>query len=265
MKRLQPKRWLVAWAGAALACYLAGPATAATISLDSSSDTWIRDGRSYSANGIDGVLDARTEFVPYVQFDMSGLDIDSITDAALRLWKVPSARNDTIVTGRYATYGLSDLPGNTLQNWHETDDFDPGDATNGLDFRNTGAEWSPNYTATTGTQANGIDRDLLTSLDMEDGANVVESVNNSTGEIVLTGADLIAFLNSRADDNGLVTFLLPVEADGGRGWGIASKENVDSALHPQLDLTYSANVPEPTSLVLCGLAGAMLLVARRRG
>ena len=239
-------------------------------SLGSTNDTWIRDGRSHAANGTDGVLDARLTFVPYIQFDVRGLigNSGSITDATLRLWKVAGGRNDTIVTGRFATYGLPSDPNNTLQYWDELADFDPNDATNGLDFRNTGLEWSDTYSGPIGglegdptAISGGVDRNRLVSLDQDDGASVIESVNNTTGEIVLTGPDLVAFLNSRANDDGLVTFLLPVEADSGRGWGIASKENGDANLHPVLDLTF---IPEPASCVLFASASLAMLVRRKR-
>ena len=227
-----------------------------TASLGSSNDTWIRDGFSYTVNGIDAVLDARLTFVPYVQFDMSGLNIDTISAATLRLWKVPSARNDTITNDRYATYGLADDPNNTLQFWDESADFDPNDGFNGLDFRNTGAEWGPALT-------NGVDRTKLVSLDPQDGGvTITELVNNTTGEITVSGADLVAFLNSRADASGLVTFLMPVEAST-QGWGIASKENATESLRPILDLEYTV-VPEPATCVLLVAAAMASMMVRRR-
>lgn len=264
-------RFFSIFAVAVLATVAFAPATwADTASLGASNDTWIRDGFSHASNGTDGVLDARLTFVPYIQFDMSTLNISSISDATLTLWKVASARNDTIVNGRFATYGLTDTPTNALQYWDELADFDPGDATNGLDFRNTGIEWSATYSGpiagnegNPNIQSGGVDRSVLTSLDLDDGANVTESVNNTTGEIVLSGPDLVSFLNSRASDDGLVTFLLPVEADGGRGWGIASKENANSSLHPQLDLVFTS-VPEPSSIAMLALASLALIGSRQR-
>lgn len=247
-----------AWALAvSMGSLVAGVAGADTVSLDASNDTWIRDGVSHIANGDDAVLDVRFSFVPYVQFDMSGLDIDTISSATLRLWKVASARNDSLTTGRFSAYGLdSSIAGTTLQNWDELDDFSPTDATNGLDFRNVGVDWA--------NSGNGTVEANLFNLNPETGASVTESLNNTTGEIVLTGADLIAFLNTRADDNGLVTFILPIQGEetSGRGWGIASKEHATEALRPQLDLEFTA-VPEPGSLALVGL-GSLLVLRRRR-
>jgi hypothetical protein len=228
---------------------------AATISLGSSSDTYIRDQTSHTATGVAQALDLRLTFVGYIQFDMSALNIDNISSASLHLWKVAGGRNDTWTTARHATYGLSDIAGNTLQNWHETLDFDPADATNGLDFRNAGLEWGTTHT-------NGVDRSRLTSLDPEDGGvAVTETFNSTTGEITITGADLATFLNSRADANGLVTFVLPMEA-ATQGWGIATRQNANTAIQPRLDLEFSV-VPEPNSIALlaCAIGSAVL---RRR-
>jgi hypothetical protein len=236
-------------------------ASAATIALGSSSDTWIRDGFSHAANGADGTLDWRVSFVPYIQFDMSAQAVDTISSATLTVTKVPSTRNDGIVASRFATYGLLDVPGNTLQIWDELADFDPSDATNGLDFRNVGAE----HTLNTG---DGVDRGLVESLDPEDGTvGVTEAFAAAPGAasgettITLTGPALVSFLNDRADANGLVTFVFPFEQDG-RGAGLASKEHANSDWHPQLDLVFTSFIPEPTSITLWCVAS--LIFSRRR-
>lgn len=232
------------------------PAAAEVVTVGSSSDTWIRDGRSYTLTGVDPVLDSRFSFVPYIQFDLSGLNIDEISDATLTVNKVASERNDVIVPERFAVYGLTNEEGNTVQAWHETDSFDPDDGFNGLDFRNVGAEWVND------AGQNGVDRTRVFNLDADDGANVTESVNNDESvPETLTGPDLVTFLNQRVDDNGFVTFLIPVEADGGRGYGIASKEN-SANLAPTLTVDFTV-IPEPASLGLLGLGGLTLLRRRR--
>lgn len=229
------------------------PASAAIVTLDSSNDTWIRDGFSHAANGTGGILDNRLAFVPYIQFDLSGLNIASIQGATLNLTKVASARNDTWTAGRFLAYGLTDLAGNTAQNWDELLDFDPTDATNGLDFRNVGLEW------TNMSGAAAIDATRVFNLDADTGANVTESI---AGDVIsLTGPDLVTFLQQRVDANGLVTFMTPINATD-RGWGIASKEN-GTAAGPALTLDFTA-VPEPGSLILFAIGGAFATMRRKR-
>ncbi|QDU55509.1 rhamnogalacturonan lyase family protein [Aeoliella mucimassa] len=188
--------------------------------LSASDDTYLRSG--YSNGGVD-VLDSRYSFVPYIKFDLSQLNIDEITSATLTVTKVASVRNDAINEGRFAVYGLADLAGNTPQDWNES---------TLVAGTNNGAEWNDD------SSTNGIDRSRLTSLDPEDGADVTETINNSTGAAqTLTGTALVDFLNSRVDDDGFVTFVIPVEADG-RGYGLASKEYADQSMHPTLEITY---------------------------
>ncbi len=250
--------WTKTTRGLATAILLTAAAgvNAAMVSLSASNDTFIRDGRSHTVNGVAAALDAFPPFVPYVQFNLSGLDIDTVSSATLRLWKVAGTRNDAITNDRYSTYGLPNLPGNTAQNWDELLDFDPLDATNGLDFRNVGLE----HTLGVG---NGLDLTRAISLDPQDGGvNVTETVNNTTGEIVVTGDDLVAFLNSRVDDDGYVTFMMPFEGTA-RGFGIASKENADPALRPALEIEFTGVVPEPATVGMCLIAAAALASRRR--
>lgn len=247
------------------AAALSSVAQADTAMLGSSSDTYIRDGRSNDDAGPAAVLESRTlssaAFVAYIQFDLSGLTIDTITDATLNLAKVAGGRNDDLSAGRFATYGLNDDPNNTLQHWHEANDFDPNDATDGLDFRNVGAEWTNN------PADNGVDRSLLTSLDPEDGGvSVTETLVGGTGgtdgTMSVTGADLVSFLQSRYDAGGLVTFLFPLENTPDRGYGIASKEHATADYHPELVLTFT--VPEPATGMLFLAAASITLLGRRR-
>lgn len=257
--KLQIRKFLCAIAGV-LALAVSPVAEAASISLVSSNDTYIRDGRSHAANGTTDNLDFRFDFSAYFQFDMSNLIINNITDATLTLHKIANVRNDTIVTPRVDAYGLPNLAGNTLQHWDELADFDPGDATNGLDFRNVGNDWT---VGDPGAQAA-----FLTNLDQDNGALVTETAVNDrgdgTGVYTISGPDLVTFLNTRAIDGGLATFVMEATDAGGRGWGWATKEHADSSLHPTLDLVFDGQVPEPTSCMLLGLAGIAGLTMRKR-
>lgn len=209
-----------------------------TAELGPSNDTYIREGQSHVETGVSEFLDSRDveDFVPYIQFDLSALEIDSITNATLTLFRVAGSRNDTITSDRFATYGLPNMDGNTLQTWDELADFDPSDATNGLDWRNVGADWNRNFES-------GIDRSVLVSLDPQDGTSgVSESINATTGEITVSGDALVEFLNARVDDNGRVTFLIPLEAGGvDRGYGIASRDNPDMSLRPSLSIVFTTS------------------------
>lgn len=240
-----------------VALALGATSQAATVSLTSSNDTYLRSGFSYTANGATDNLDFRFDFTSYFQFDMSALGgTVNITSATLTLHKIGNARNDTMVTGRAATYALNDAVGNTEQDWDEASGGWSGVSgeDHGLDYRNVGADWLSG----TGAVASN-----LTSLDQDLGANVVETANNTTGVYTISGTDLVAFLNGRVGDDGLVTFVVEATDTGGRGWGWATKEHADSALHPTLDIIYST-VPEPSATLLGGL-GLIGLLRRRRG
>lgn len=194
----------------------------AAATLDATDDTFLRNGLN---GGAADTLDSRFSFVPYIKFDLSELNIDEISSATLTVSKVASARNDSINADRFAVYGLTSLAGNTPQDWSETT------LVAGM---NSGAEWVDD------AALNGVDRSRLFNLDAEDGANVTETIAGGTNvPQLLSGPDLVAFLNQRVDDNGLVTFAIPVEVDGGLGYGLASKEYADASLRPQLEITYS--------------------------
>ena len=254
------KTTIAAAAFAAAGVATASQASAQTSVLTPTNDTYVQDGLSYTATGPSNVLNSIVQRVPYIQFDMSGLNIDEISSATVTLTKADNgSRNDTLVTGRLSLQGLLEIDGNTLQAWDETEEFvpgaDPSVPPNGLDFRNVGAEWDP-------SAPDGVDFSRLFNLDADTGANVTEAVAGGTVATV-TGIDLVTFLNSRADASGLVTFLLPFP-DGtsdNRGLGYQSKEG---AIAPTLTLTYTTAIPEPTTAVaLAGLGGLTLLRRRR--
>lgn len=232
------------------------PAFAATTVLTSSSDTYLRDTLGFGTTGSTDNMDFRIDFTSYFQFDMSGLGSTiTINSATLTLHKLAGARNDTMVTGRAATYGLNDAIGNTEQNWSDGAGGWSGvvGEDHGLDFRNVGADWLSGTGAVAGN---------LTSLDQDLGADVTETANNTSGIYTISGPDLVTFLAGRVSDDGFVTFLVEPTDTNGRGWGWATKESADSALQPTLTLDYSG-VPEP-SVAILGALGCLGLVRRRR-
>lgn len=211
-----------------------------TTSLIAEADTYIRD--ASEARGTFTFVDVRgfsgADFVAYIRFNLSGLGNIEVREATLSLYKVAGSRNDTITTGRHEVQGLLDLPGNTPQDWVESG---PG----ALNTLTVGLEYNP-------AAPNSVDLSRVVNLDMEDGANVVETVGDAPVPTTLSGPDLVSFLNSRVAAGGLVTFIVSINASNDRGYGFASRENATVAYWPRLDLTY-VPVPEPGVWVLAGV------------
>ena len=91
------------------------------------------------------------------------------------------------------------------------------------------------------SSADGVDTSQVYNLNLEAGADVAEHAPNTTYTVFkLSGPDLVAFLNDRVDDNGLVTFVTIVDAGAVRGWGYGSKEHPDATLHPSLTIQHTS-------------------------
>lgn len=158
------------------------------------------------------------DYMAYLRFDLSGIDLTGLTNAYLTLQKTGG---DTIVIDRFDVFGLANLPGNTPQNWNETTLADAG----------LGAEY-------TNTGGNYVDLARVVNLSSEGtaGANVIEQVSNSGSPQFLSGVDLVAFLHDRQSDGGLATFIVLVDAGADRSFTYGSRENADPALRPTLRL-----------------------------
>jgi hypothetical protein len=238
------------WRGAALlalfAVVFAGhPACAATITLGSDADTYLRD---ETVRGGFVFMDVRgnpNDFDSYLRFDLSALGGATITDASLKLTVSGGAsRNDTLVASRFALYGLNNVAGNTPQNWDESLFVLSGRGTE-------------NPETTTG----------VTDLD-QSVAGISEILNPAAGSAApgttatVSGAPLVSFLQGRLGDGGLATFIINMEDDNDRGYGLATKENANADFRPMLTLTY---IPEPASFVLAlGSVALIGPVVRRR-
>ncbi len=202
------------------------------ISLFPVADTYTRKDSNVGGSEVVEVLDFNgNDFMTYVRFDLSALNIDQVLSAELTFNKVQGIRNDTINADRFEVYGLLDLAGNTPQQWNEY----------GLADNDLGAEY-------TNTFGDGLDLSRVANLDAESGADVSESVDNSVAPQRLSGNDLVVFLNDRVDDDGFVTFIARVDAGNVRGWGYGSRENADPNLRPTLTMQYST-IPQPPQQV----------------
>ena len=160
------------------------------------------------------------DYMAYLRFDLSGIDLTGLTNAYLTLQKVGGA---TIVIDRFDVFGLSNLAGNTPQDWNEATLANGG---LGAEYANTGG----NY----------IDLSRVVNLSSEgtSGANVIEQVTNSGPPQFLSGVDLVNFLQTRKADGGLATFIALVDAGADRNLIYGSRENADPSLRPTLNLEY---------------------------
>lgn len=205
--------------------------TKAVVNTGPVDDTYMRDS---TPRGTEGHLDIHGSAgrAGYVKFDLSALTAmgpGTVSNASLFFTKTSgAARSDTIVTGRVGLKGLNTVAGNTPQDWDELV----------LTVDNVGQEHPG---------SGDYDTAYVTELDAENGANVTETIGTSGSQgqdITITGPDLDAFIQSRVDDIGLVTFIMSFPGTDGKGYGLASKENTLGDQEPTLQLTY---VPDSAS------------------
>ena len=206
---------------------------AETVTVVSDADTWTAGTDTASNDKLEfmAIQGGGSDRTGYVRFDLSTLNILKVESATLTLTvhgaiPKPPYRNDTVNTGRFALYGLNGVAGNTAQNW------DPA-ALNGS---NTGGEvdWTTGTVVVAGGRATDLDEDV---------AGITETVTAAAAggwalgtTITITGQPLVSFIQSRVDDSGLVTFILKNDDSADRGYGICSREYVDEAYHPKLEL-----------------------------
>jgi hypothetical protein len=74
---------------------------------------------------------------------------------------------------------------------------------------------------------------------------------------------LANFLQTRYSDGGLATFILSNDDATDRGFGFGTKENAVATTHPALTIEYTP-IPEPASLMLLALCGALAIIKRGR-
>ena len=199
-----------------------GICKAETASFTSDADTWFRDGRTNGSTDYMWVHGSYN-FVGYIRFDLSSLGGIDISEASISLTTYGGWVHDTINNARFGMVALNNVDGNTAQDWDEST----------LNYNNAGEEWDADLYFTASTSDGRV-----TNLDLDDGANVIEDVPDSyTGTVTVSGPDLVAFLQERANDGGLATFMVAMEASG-KYTSYATKECETVEYWPTLNLTY---------------------------
>lgn len=227
-------RFLILWL-----CVVGAVAHAETATIGSSADTYVSDSDIMGAKDYMSIYGGSRDDAGYVRFDLAAVNVGTVLEAQLVFRNSPTVdsaghdeRNDGINAGRFAVYGLNNVAGNTAQDWDETT----------LTEAIAGAELTGGFPKT--DFADG----RLTNLDGVEGVAITESIVDDPAldywiagnyTITLSGQALIDFLQARADDNGLATFIITCPDGGNRGFGIGTKENATEAYRPLLTLTYT--------------------------
>ena len=206
-----------------------------TITLGTDADTYLRDATIRGADTFMEVRGGTYEHASYFRFDISSLGAIEITSAQIRLiYSGTASANGNMVTGRVALYGLNNMAGNTPQTWDEATFSETG--TNP-----PGSEWN-------GVVPMDLTTGRLTNLDGDDGVAVTESlVKTGTNywdpgawTITLSGEAVVEFLQGRAYDGGLATFILANDdSNGNGGYGLCTKEHETAEWRPLLILEYT--------------------------
>ncbi len=192
----------------------------------------------------------------YIQFDLSELGTNAtVVSASLELTKVDSnplqsfagvhsTKMDVITADRFACYGLNSVAGNTSQDWSETS----------LSFNSTGDELTEG-------SAHGIDPFNAAdgrSTDLSD----VESISGDGTEVTVSGEAVTAFVQSRLDDDGLVTFMIDLGYTiNAKGFAFNTRDSGLAGAMPVLTLNYTAGEPlDPNAVLLVDNGGTATLM-----
>jgi len=200
--------------------------TRTIVDTTTEADTYLRDATVYGGLEYMDVRGGSVDHASYLRFNLSelaALGPGTVKDVTLTLRKVAGTRNDTITNGRFSLHGLNNMPGNTPQNWSELTLTENGAVA-------AGQEWNGAVPMTT-----AITNGWITDLD-DNVPGISEVIASDV--ITITGPALEAFIQSRVQDGGLVTFIIACEDSNDRGYGIATKENSNPDYRPRLQLTY---------------------------
>ncbi len=212
---------VVHWAIVLIVLSFVWAVQAATLTLDSDADTYFRDGRGpFGADTYMWCASGSYSFVGYMRFDLS--EMSTITEATLTLHTVSDKQHDLVNNARFAVYGLANVSGNTDQDWDE--------AT--LTAADAGDEWDIDYSF-----AASLSDGRVVNLDADQGADVTEVVpGDYAGTCTLSGPDLVSFLQARADDGGLATFIIAFNDSNTKYTSYGTKE-ADAEYRPTLEVT----------------------------
>jgi hypothetical protein len=229
--------------------FLVSAAQAATITLGSDADTYLRDATPRGGFVFMDVRGGAIDFRGYQRFNLAALGAGSTINSATLTYTVSggASRNDTLVNARFALYGLNNVAGDTPQNWDEAT-FEPaGKGTEDV---------------TTLTGVSDLDDNVagISEVIVAAGGNAA----NPGSTVTISGAPLVSFLQSRLGDGGLATFILSNDDGNDRGFGIATKENATAEYHPALTIDFTA-IPEPSTLLLAAVTVAAVGIGLRRG
>jgi len=200
--------------------------TRTIVDTTTESDTYLRDATVYGGLEYMDVRGGSVDHASYLRFNLSelaALGPGTVKDVTLTLRKVAGTRNDTINNARFSLHGLNNVPSNTPQNWSEATLTENGAVA-------AGQEWNGAVPMTT-----AITNGWITDLD-DNVPGISEVIASDV--VTITGPALEAFIQSRVQDGGLVTFIIACEDSNDRGYGIATKENSNPAYRPRLQLTY---------------------------
>ena len=193
-------------------------------------------GASYAVRARDfGTGPVRDNLV-YLRYDLSSLKKTIFQTATLKFNKVAG---DTLTTGRFALYGLLDVPGNLSQNWTASS-FAYGTEFDSSMFYDTVA-------------SSGV---CPINLAKVADFSTQESVSGNVA--TLSSANFVAFLQARADTGGSATLILGMPSQGlnnDKSVTYAFPGYTDPTLAVSLAITY-APVPlpnPPTSFTLEGI------------
>lgn len=167
------------------AVVIAGDTTAPTIAVQSV-------GASYQIRARDFGTGPVRDNVVYLRFDLSSLKKTTLQTASISFNKVAG---DTLVAGRFALFGLADVPGNLAQDWTASN------------FA-YGAEFDPSLASDAIASSGVCPINLSNVVDL----STQEIVSGNTA--TLNSAAFVSFLQARVDVGGSATLILSMPTQG---------------------------------------------------